>query len=145
MPSGISKTSTSKESLDYNDKLAEAMRMRRLGATYDEIAEKVGMKPKTIQKAISRLLETVLLDEARDLKVLQMVRLERLVAAITEKAENGNLFAVKTLLKVFDRQAKLCGLDSPVKTALTDTEGNDKPAAQTVIYLPDNQRDKQKK
>lgn len=135
-------TSTNQESLEYQEKIRKALKARKEGLMWSEIAKQVGMAEKTIAKAVQRLLAKELLDDVRELKRLQMYRLESLIAPLMVKAEKGSFLAIDRLIKIFDRQAKLFGLDSPLKTALTDSEGVDKPIGQVVFYLPENNRDK---
>jgi len=52
------------------------------------------------------------------------------------------LAAIKVLLAISDRRAKLNGLDAPTKVANTDPTGNREAGQQLVqFYLPDNGRD----
>lgn len=142
---------TNAGAIEYNETIREVIRLRRDGLTYDEIERRTGIKAKTAQKAVSRALERALLDDAKDLKRLQLARLEKLIEILTPalaevvvegvRIDGVNFFAVDRYIKALDRQAKLLGLDSPVKVAETDTDGNDKPAGEIVFYLPSNGRD----
>lgn len=139
---------TAAAAIIYHEKLRRAIEMRREGFTYDAIAAETGIKSKTAQKAVSRALEKALLDDAKDLKRLQLARLEKLIEILTPAltpiktvAGSVDVFAIDRYIKALDRQAKLLGLDSPVKVAETDTEGNDRPAGEIVFYLPNNGRE----
>ena len=50
------------------------------------------------------------------------------------------LSAIDRMLRAADRRAKLLGLDAPVKTAMTDPNG-EKEASFVQFYLPNNGRD----
>lgn len=60
---------------------------------------------------------------AEQLRTIQDGRIERLIAAVFRKALDGDPKAVDQMLKLLDRQARLHGLDSPVRTELVDKDG----------------------
>lgn len=60
---------------------------------------------------------------AEALRALQDERLNRLLSAVWSGALKGDEKAVANALKIMERQAKLRGLDSPVRTELTGADG----------------------
>ena len=102
------------ELLEKERKVAD---LRQMGVTYAVIAKEVGYaSPSGADHAYERALERYpkeTIDRKRD---LAEARLERLIAGVWTKALRGEIPALMALLKLFERQAKLLGLDAPVKT-----------------------------
>ena len=121
------------------ERQAEALRLRRDGLSYSEIATRLGYADKaTAYNAIRAALKEITREPAEEVKKLELERLDKLFAesmAIVESApvkevdDDGNLDldafdesqrvrldAIRTALKVSERRSKLEGLDAPVKT-----------------------------
>ena len=60
---------------------------------------------------------------AEQLRTIQDARIERLIAGVWRKALDGDPKAIDQVLKLLDRQAKLHGIDAPVRTELVDKDG----------------------
>lgn len=121
------------------EKQAYALRLRRDGATYDDIARAVGYADKaSAYNAIRKALAEITREPAADVKALELARLDKLYAEamaivdasplLPEDDEDADpdeafdaamktrLDAIRTALKVSERRSKLEGLDAPTKT-----------------------------
>jgi len=90
---------------------ARAVELALDGKSYDFIAREIGVSSRgnawrTVQKALNdRVVAGV--DELRE---LECDRLDALQVAVWAKAEQGDLKAIETVLKIMDRRARLLGL-----------------------------------
>jgi flavin-binding protein dodecin len=92
---------------------AEALRLRAAGHTYRRIADMVGWtNPGTAHEAVMSALVEVTREPAETLRDLELARLDAMQGAIWDAALAGELQAVDRVLKIMERRAKLCGLDS---------------------------------
>jgi len=106
----------------------EVLKYRKGGLTFDQIAQKLGYAHESgarmaFKRAIERTRDDALNAEMRE---LHRQRLEVALQAIWPDVTAGDLEAIKVMLKILERDAKLYGLDSPVKTELevTTYDGN---------------------
>jgi hypothetical protein len=122
------------------ERQAYALRLRRDGATYDDIARVVGYADKaSAYKAIRSALAEITREPAAEVKALELARLDALYASAMaivdaapvipddededadpdeayDAAMKTRLDAIRTALKVSERRSKLEGLDAPIKT-----------------------------
>lgn len=123
---------------------AEAFRLRSMGWTFERIAQELGMKNRGVaEKAVKRALAKVRVPAVEEFRKTQQEALERMKAeafgvlerqhvahsqgriveqwdeqagrAVPVLDDGPKLDAIKTLIQVFTREAKLQGSDSPVK------------------------------
>lgn len=99
------------------EKERQVLELRRAGATYDECARAVGYATPqgaylAYQRALKRTLVEAGTEEARQ---TELDRLDRLQRAVWPKAMNGDLQAINSVLRIFDRRARYLGLDAPIK------------------------------
>lgn len=84
------------------------------GASLDQIAQEVGYADKSgAWKAIRRTLDRQEAAAVTELRALENARLDRLQSAWWDKALGGDDKAAQIVLRVFERRAKLNGLDQP--------------------------------
>jgi hypothetical protein len=136
---------TSARRMDAMKKAADALVLRRAGATYADIAQQLGYTaPAGAQKAVERGLKATLQEPAESLRTLELDRLDRAQRQIWPAVLQGNLGAVDRLLKIMERRAKLKGLDAPVKSELTGKDGNPLPFVAIPLdltFLSDDELD----
>ncbi len=127
---GDSKASVKK--LTALERERQGMALRMAGYTYDAIAERLGItKPgayKAVMRALGRL-RTQVMEDAGQLRTLELQRLDALFEQMYSQAERGNQGAIDRCIKIMERRAKLLGLDLP----LAD-EGDD--STRTIYKLP---------
>lgn len=91
-----------------------ALRLRRMGYTYEDIAEQAGYSNGShARKAIKAAESRIIRDDARALVNLQLDMIQfALVQAVMPKIEKGDLWAVDRLNTLLKRQSELLGLDA---------------------------------
>ena len=110
------------------EKERQVVQYRQGGATFDAIAKKLGYADESgarlaFKRAMERMRDDALNNEMRE---LHRQRLEVALQAIWSDVVKGDLEAIKVMLKILERDAKLFGIDAPVKTELevTTYDGN---------------------
>lgn len=95
----------------------EALRLREQGHTYDAIAKKLGFtQRKGAFFAVKRQLDGLRADcaeVAESVRSLELQRLDRMLVALTKKAEAGDVQAVDRVLRIMERRTAYEGLDVP--------------------------------
>ena len=96
-----------------------AVELRIAGKSFAEIASDLGVTKQAVSKSLDRAIAHSFDSEERQkLRSVQLLRLERLHAAVWPKALEGESDAISSVLKVMERLAKLCGLDQPTATRI---------------------------
>ncbi len=120
--------STMSQELSALDKQMQALKLRRAGLGYDEIAKLVGYKSASgAFGAVRSALRKTLQEPADDLRKMELERLDVAMQAIFPMVTKGNLLAIDRYLKISERRSKLLGLDLPTQLeiggviAVTDT------------------------
>lgn len=94
------------------ERKAEALKLRKSGATYDEIAEKLGLANKASAfECVQRAIRDITKEPAKDVLELEISRLDAMLAGLWDKATDGDEKAVTSALRIMDRRAKYLGLD----------------------------------
>ena len=107
------------------EKKAEAFRLRKLGHSYSQIAEAIGVSITTAHRYVKREIEALIKEPAEEVRKLELERLDYLLdrtlqALDRDGSDESKL--VPTALRVMERRAKLLGLDAPVKAEVAVTE-----------------------
>ena len=106
------------ESLDFQaaPRAAQALRLRRLGYTYAEIAREVGYANESgAYKAVKTANNRIIRDEAKALVGYQLDMIDSALSVVMEaiaKRDKQSLWAVDRLVPLLKRQADLMGLDA---------------------------------
>lgn len=91
---------------------AQALNLRKLGATYETVARECGYTNRgTAYNAVQRELQRTLQEAADDLRTLEAQRLDDLYRAMIPKALKGDGWSVDRCLRIMERRAALLGLD----------------------------------
>lgn len=88
----------------------EALSMRLAGARNDQIAQALGVHPRTITAWVSDAIKDIPREEAEEMRRLELDRLDALQAAVWRSAMKGDGRAVDRVLAIMDRRAKYLGL-----------------------------------
>jgi hypothetical protein len=100
----------------------QSLLLRQQGYTFDEIASRLGYKGESgAREAFRRALLRTLQEPAREVRELEINRLDIAQVAIWDRVQNGDLPAIVVLLKIMERRAKYLGLDAPVKAQIEAT------------------------
>lgn len=122
------------------DRQAKALELRRAGLSYREIAAKIGIGKSQAQRLVEAGLEQVRDEvdaEARDLKAIELSRLDAMLSGLWPDARRGAHGAVDRVLRIMERRAKLLGLDAPLKMAQTTRDGEeDADPARYIVPVP---------
>lgn len=98
-------------------RVAQALRLRRMGYTYQQIAERVGYADESgARNAIKKANARIIRDEARALVGWQLDQIDTALSVVLEaiaKNDKGSLWAVDRLVPLLKRQSELMGLDAP--------------------------------
>lgn len=122
------------ESLEFRTapKVAQALRLRRLGYTYEQIAHEVGYQTEAgARLAVKKANSKIIREEASALAAWQLDMLDTaLQVVMTRIARNDkdSLWAVDRLTPLLKRQAELMGLD-------TKPDAGDAPSAVMRRYI----------
>ncbi|MDT0377241.1 hypothetical protein RM572_00425 [Streptomyces sp. DSM 42041] len=100
----------------------QAIAMRLAGVEWATIADRLGYSSKgAAHTDVTRALRqstSELAGQVEEMRTLQQLRTDRLLAAVWAKAIKGDLKAVETALKLMERHAKLYGLDAPSRVSV---------------------------
>ncbi len=105
----------------------EALKLRRAGATYDQIAKTIaeaqGKKftregaRRAVIRALAALQEQVA-EEATEVLSLELQRLDAMLLGAWDKAAKGDDKAIATVLRIMERRDSYLGLSAPKRVAL---------------------------
>ena len=99
------------------EKERKVVDLRHMGITFEVIAKEVGYaSPSGAYHAYERALARYPKETIDRKRELAETRIERLLAGVWTKALRGEIPAIMATIKIFERQAKLLGLDAPQKT-----------------------------
>ncbi|MGH7406733.1 MAG: hypothetical protein ACREKF_01815, partial [Candidatus Methylomirabilales bacterium] len=106
-------------------RMEHALRLRREGMGYDEIAARLGVRPQRARAIVQRAIRALLREEAEDVRQLELSRLEVMIKTLWEDALRDAALPAPDFRK-FDRlrgliEAKIrwCGAQ-PVVESLQD-------------------------
>jgi hypothetical protein len=107
------------------ERRAAALRMRREGKTYAEVAEALAYSGATsASKDVHRALRAAVMEQGRALLDLERERLDALQAILWPLAEKGDVRAARELVRLMERRARMLGIDL-VAQAAHHTEGQE--------------------
>lgn len=106
----------------------KVLELRMKGLTIRQIAEEAEVKvsPAQVHRDLERSmseLRKLELQEADELRTIELLRLEALQKALWDTAMGGDVGAVDRLIRLSERRSKLLGLDAPTKVAPTSPDG----------------------
>jgi hypothetical protein len=100
------------------ERRAQALALRRGGATYRQIGRQLGVSVEVAYADVQaelHALRTLTAEDAEAVRDLELRRLDDYVLALSARAKQGDVAAISTLLRVQERRAKYLGLDAPDK------------------------------
>ncbi len=104
---------------------ADALELRLGGATYEQIAGRLGYKNRSgAMRAVQRALDKLISPEnVESLRQLELERLDRLLLGIWSSAVRGNPPAIDRVLKILERRARILGIDAPERREFSGPGG----------------------
>jgi hypothetical protein len=113
MPRG-KPSKNSKQQAAAKSKDREALELRKAGATYQQIADKLGISLSGAGVCVSRAMDALRLEvkeAAQQVLELELDRLDHMLLGLWDKARRGDTAAIDRVLKIQERRAKYLGLD----------------------------------
>jgi hypothetical protein len=96
---------------DAARKAGEALKLRKLRYSYDEIAKKVGYANRGgAYKAVQKALRDITREPAEELLALELETLDLMQKAFAARLLKGDEFAVDRVLRIMEARAKYTGL-----------------------------------
>lgn len=103
------KAAKEQEALDHSLK---ALELRKAGYTYLEIAKALKFSNGgAAYKAVQRAMKEVLIEPVKELKEMELARLDEMFNGVWPQAIQGNQKAIQTALLIMARRAKMMGMD----------------------------------
>lgn len=98
------------------ERQAEALKLKKEGTSYREIARKLGYASHSgARKAVEKALTKIVKEPAESYLKLSLLRLDDMRKALWWKVMTGDVPSILAMLKIEEREAKLLGLDAPTK------------------------------
>ena len=119
----------------------QALDLRKKGATYRQIAETLRGQPgipkgycaANAYRDVTAELNNVISangEAAESVRVMELMRLDRLLAALDDAIESGDTSAINTAVRIGESRRKLLGIDAPEKSEVEINGG-------ITIHAPD--------
>lgn len=116
------------------ERTAKAMRLRKAGVSYEEIARQLGVDRSVIIRDIQAALRDLYQENAKELLTLEIERLNMVMFGSWPAALKGDPKAVQAVLGCIDRRVKLGGIDSGPPKERDDVV--DRPMRIEIVYSP---------
>lgn len=129
VPSQLRGPAFARKQEEVQEKRKEALALRRAGATYQQIADKMGLStPMQAHRYVNDALAAIPMANAIALKQLALTKLDAQEVRMNQAQKNAKtvLEACRvelTLVKLAERRAKLEGTDAPVRNEHTGANG----------------------
>ena len=101
----------------------QAVALRIVGATFEQIGERIGVSKQAAFEMVSKALEetrALTAESADALRQIELQRLDALQTALWSDAIKGDVQAIDRVLKVMTRRAQLTGIDAPTIQGVID-------------------------
>lgn len=114
MPRKLRRPATTAAAIDRNRKTRDALELRKAGVSYSEIAKVLGLgNPGTARRMVSKALTEMGTEPSDEMRMMEMQRLNHILAIIWPKIQKGDLATIDRYLKIQERISSLQGLDAP--------------------------------
>lgn len=116
------------------ERVQQEVKLRKLGFTYREIGEQLGIDHTVVFDDVKRELDKSLKETAEDINSIRQMELDRIDSVLPKimmSARSGDLKAIDTMLKLMDRRSKYLGLDAAQKQ---------EQAGVITVYLDERQK-----
>ena len=129
------------------DRELKVLELRRMGYTWQKIADSVGYADHTgAYAAYKRAMKRTLQQPADELRSQEIDRIDNLQLILWDQAVTGDVKAIMAIIKLMERRAKLLGLDAPVRieqevTTWTGEDSIDRAVRDLAALLERNTSD----
>jgi hypothetical protein len=113
-----------KHRIRNREHIAQALELRKAGATFQQIGDKLGLsKVRAFQLVTEGLQELNIncTNAAEDLRRVELERCDYLTLKLWPQSDDPRV--CDSILRIMDRRAKLLGLDAPAKAEISGVEG----------------------
>jgi len=117
----MTESKTSNRKITAVERREKAIELRKAGATYQSIADNLGVTPQAAHKMVMKVLGDLAeksQENAEHVRSIELQRLDKLFFAMYQQAVKGSQGAVDRCLRIMDRRAKYLGLDAPKEVAM---------------------------
>ena len=111
MTNNWSQGQSSAQRISRSERAEQALSLRKAGLTYKEIGRRMGFTEQRAYHLVTQELARLNQQRAEAASRLELERLDRLLAAIWDKAQAGDFGAIDRVLSIMARRAKLLGID----------------------------------
>lgn len=112
-----------RETVETRELRNKALELRKRGYNFRQIAQALDITVSSAHKTVQVAIAEIPRDNAIDVRLLELERVDRMLDAIWDAATSGDVRAIDTALRLMERRAKYLGLDAPVKAELTGKDG----------------------
>jgi DNA-binding Lrp family transcriptional regulator len=92
----------------------EALELRKAGATYQQIADRMRVSRQAVHQLVKRALHdlvTTTAEDAAEVRALETERLDMMLLGLWNNARSGDPKAVAAVIRIMERRACLFGID----------------------------------
>lgn len=120
----------------------QALELRKAGASYDQIAQQLGLAGKGVaHNVVMRALKAFMQEPCDDVRALEVSRLDQMLLGVWQQARSGHIGAIQSALRIMERRSAYLGLDAPKRSELSGPDGEAIQIDQVnTIVLTDDDR-----
>lgn len=113
---------------ETQDRRRQALGLRRTGATYEQIANRMNVSIMTAHRYVNDAIRDIPMENAKEVKALAVAKLDAAEVRLNAKL-SGPVSVIEhvrlelALVKIAERRARLEGHDAPTRTELTGRNG----------------------
>lgn len=97
--------------LTSKERQAKALELRTGGASYDQIAQVLGLSSKQSAHAlVKRAIDAIPHEAVAELRAVELARLDEIEMRLRQRLRSGDASVAGTLLRLADQRAKLTGI-----------------------------------
>jgi hypothetical protein len=122
----MTRAKTSATTIKESQRREEALSLRLMGLTFEQIAQKLGIKRQSAYALVKKAIETRSAENWERIEEMRQEEVERLRSMLgiaVSAAVKGDLGGVREVRAISDQLAKLQGLYAPVRQELTGKDG----------------------
>ncbi len=95
-------------------KRSQALKLAGEGRSFEEIAREVGFTHRgSAHRAVYKALAEHEADDVRQLRAMEMARLDYMLSRIWHRIEDGDVQAIATAIRICDAQCRISGVYGP--------------------------------
>lgn len=101
------------------ERMKRALEMRKRGDTFDMIASELGFHDASgASKFVKRALELTVQESSEEVRRMELERYDVALKGLSKGIEAGDARSIEVAIKLYERRAKLLGLDAPERKEL---------------------------